>query len=105
MLAKHGPPPAARGCSAVPTTAPGLSAGHGPLRAACTLAAVATPGLSAEHRPLCDARSRDPTAVVGLRWTCGLDSSVGGQQQTAYSWRRRSQQPQLQQSQRFAGCA
>jgi hypothetical protein len=29
-----------------------------------------------------------------LRWTCGPDSSAGGQLQTAYSWRRRSQQPQ-----------
>jgi hypothetical protein len=88
MLAKHGPPPAARSCSAVPVIAPGLLAGHGPLHAARGLAAVAAPGLSAGHRPLRATRSRDPTAVVKLRWTCGLDSSAGGQQQTAYSWRR-----------------
>ncbi len=80
----HRPPPAARGEGAAPTAALGLSAGHGPLRAA---------------------RGRGPVAAAGLQWTCGPDSSAGGQRQTACSWRRRSQQLQRQQTQRFAGCA
>ncbi len=82
MSAGHGPPPATRGCGVVP----GLSVGHGPLRAirGRGLAAAATPGLSAGHGPLHAVRSRGPAAVAGLRWTCGPDSSTGGQQQTAW---------------------
>ncbi|CAK9222465.1 unnamed protein product [Sphagnum troendelagicum] len=84
MSTGHGPSLAARGCDVAPTTTPGLSTGHRPLRAAY--------GCS-------------PVVIARLRWTCDLDSSVGGQRQTACSWRRRSQQPQRQQTQRFAGCA
>jgi hypothetical protein len=36
-------------------------------------------------------RGRGPVAIARLRWTCGPDSSTGSQQQTACSWRRRSQ--------------
>jgi len=50
-------------------------------------------------------RSCGFAVVVGLRWTCGLHSSAGGQRQIACSWRRHSQEPQRQQTQRFAGCA
>jgi hypothetical protein len=71
----HRPPPATRGGGAAPAAAPGLLAGHGPLRAA---------------------RGHGPVVAVELRWTCGLESSIGGQRQTACSWRRRSQQPQRQ---------
>ncbi|CAK9198851.1 unnamed protein product [Sphagnum troendelagicum] len=72
---------AARGRSLVAAAAPGLSSGHGLLRAirgrGATLATV--PGLSAEHGPLRVARSCGPAATAGLRWTCGPDSSAGGQ--------------------------
>ncbi len=44
----HGPPPAARGGGAAPAAALGLLAGHGPRRAA---------------------RSRGPAVAAGLRWT------------------------------------
>ncbi len=86
MSAGHRPPPAAHGCSAAPTAAPGLSVGHEPLRAARGrgLAVAAAPGLSAEHGPLHAARGRGP-AAAGLRWTCDLDSSAGDQRQTTCS--------------------
>jgi hypothetical protein len=60
MSVGHGPPPVAHGCGA----APGLSTGHGPLRVA---------------------RGRGPAVAAGLQWTCGPDSSAGGQQQTTCS--------------------
>ncbi len=100
MSAEHGPPPVARGgdaaLDAALDAAPGLSTEHGPRRAprGHGLAVAAAPGLSTGHRPLRAARGRGPAAAARLRWTCGPDSSVGGQLQTAYSWRRRSQQPQ-----------
>jgi len=51
---------AARGRGLVAVGAASLSGGHGPLRAAC---------------------GRGLAAIVGLRWTCGPDSSAGGQEQ------------------------
>ncbi len=84
LLIGHRPPPATRGGGAALAAAPSLLAGHG---------------------ALCAARGRGPAVAVELRWTCGLKSSVGGQRQTSCSWRRCSQQPQCQQTQRFAGCA
>jgi hypothetical protein len=89
---------AARGRGPTAATAPGLSAGHRPPPAARDGGATPTavPSLSAEHGPLHATRGRGPTATAKLRWTCGPDSSAGGQQQTACSWRRRSQQPQRQ---------
>ncbi len=107
MLVRHGPPPVARGCDVVPVVAAGMLARHGPLRVArgCGLVVAAALGLLVGHGPLCDARGSGPAVVAELRWTCGPNSSAGGQRQTTYSWRRRSQQPQRQQTQRFAGCA
>jgi hypothetical protein len=35
--------------------------------------------LSAGHKPLRATRGCGPVTTGGLRWTCGLDSSVGGQ--------------------------
>ncbi len=103
MSARHGPPPAARGSGA----APGLLVGHGPPPAARGYGAAPAiaPGLSTRHEPLRVARGRGPAVAVGLRWTCGPDSSACGQRHTTCSWRRHSQQPQRQQTQRFAGCA
>ncbi len=107
MSAGHGLPPIARDCGVALVAAPGLSAGHEPLCVARNrgLVVAAAPGLSARHRPLCATRGRGPAVTAGLRWTCGPDSFVGDQQQTTCSWRRRSQQPQRQQTQRFARCA
>ncbi len=87
MLARHGPPPAARGCGAAPTTALSLSARHGPLRAVHGrgLVAAATPGLLAGHGPLRVVRGLSRVVATGLRWTCDPDSSVGGQWQIACS--------------------
>jgi len=62
----------------------GATRGYGP-------AVVAIPGLLAGHGPLHVVHSRGLVAVAGLWWTCGLDSSVGGQWWTACSWRRCSQ--------------
>ncbi len=76
----------------------GATRDHGPV-------VTAAPGLSAGHEPLRAARGRDPAVVAGLQWTCGPNSSASGQRQTTCSWRRRSQQPQRQQTQRFVGCA
>ncbi len=86
MSAEHGPPLVTRGGGA----APGLSIGHEPWHATRDRgpAAVVAPGLSAEHGPLGAARSRGPAAAAGLRWTCGSDSSAGGQWQTTCSWRQ-----------------
>jgi hypothetical protein len=102
MSTGHGPPPATRGYGVAHVAAPSLSAGHGPLHAARDrgLATAATLGLSTKHGPLYATCGRGPTVTVGLQWTCGPDSSVGSQRQTACSWRRRSQQTQC-----FAGCA
>ncbi len=77
MLTGHEPLPAVRGCGA----APGLSAKHRPLHAprGRGLVTVAAPGLSAGHKPLRATRGCGPVTTGGLRWTCGLDSSVGGQ--------------------------
>ncbi len=65
-LADPVPTDAARGCGA----APGLSSGHGPLRAAHGrgFAAAAAPGLLAGHRPLHAARGHGltTTAAPGL---------------------------------------
>jgi len=57
-LADPTPADVARGCDPAAADAAGLSVGHGPLRAA-----------------------RGPTAAIGLRWTCGPDSSASGQRQ------------------------
>jgi hypothetical protein len=86
-LADPTPTGAARGRSPVAAAAPGLSAGHGPLRAARGRGPTVTtaPSLLAGHRPLRAAHGRDPTTVAGLRWICGPDSSTGGQRQTACS--------------------
>ncbi len=67
----HGPPPAARGGGAAPAAALGLLAGHGPRRATRgrSHTVVATPGLLAGHGPWCAARSRGPAVAAGLRWT------------------------------------
>ncbi len=88
MSTGHGPPPAARGYGA----APGLSAKHEPLCAARGrgLAPGTAPGLSAKHGPLRATCGHGPVAAVRLWWTCVLDSSDGGQQQTTCSWKRRS---------------
>ncbi len=43
------------------------------------LAVVAAPGLLAEHKPLRAARGHGPAVATGLRWTCGPDSTAGGQ--------------------------
>ncbi len=96
MSIEHGPPPVARGGDAALDAAPGLSTEHGPRHAprGHGLAVAAAPGLSTGHRPLRAPCGRGPAAAARLRWTCGPDSSAGGQLQTAYSWRRRSQQPQ-----------
>ncbi len=74
LSARHRPLCAAHGCGLAVATVAGMPVGHGPLRAARS-------------------RGRGRAVAAGLRWTCGPDSSAGGQRQTAYSWRRRSQQP------------
>jgi hypothetical protein len=43
------------------------------------LAVVAAPGLLAKHKPLRAARGHGPAVATGLRWTCGPDSTAGGQ--------------------------
>ncbi len=45
------------------------------------LAAAGATGLSAGHGPLRAARGCGSATAAGLRWTCGLDSSAGGQRQ------------------------
>ncbi len=69
------------GCGPAAAGATGLSAEHGPLRAARDRGPVVAgaAGLSAGHGFLHGARG--PTAVAGLWWTCGPDSSVGNQRQ------------------------
>ncbi len=81
MSAAHGLSPVIRGCGAIPVAGPSLLAGHGPLHVARgrSLVAVVALGLSARHGPLRAARDRGPTVVAGFWWTCGLDSSAGGQ--------------------------
>ncbi len=64
----------------------------------CGLVAAGVAGMSAGHRPFHAARGRGPATAVELQWTCSPHSSVGGQLQTTCSWRRRSQQPQRQQT-------
>jgi len=51
-----------------------------PVGAACgrSLAVAGVAGLLSGHGPLHAARGRGPAAAVGLRWTCGPDSSAGG---------------------------
>ncbi len=81
MSTRHEPPPATRGYGTAPTVTPGLLVEHGPLRAAHGhgLVTAATPGLSTRHGPLHATCNRGPTIAARLQWTCGLDSSVGGQ--------------------------
>ncbi len=71
------------GCGPAAAGAAGLSVGHGPLRVTCDrgLAAIGAVGLSVGHRPLRAACGRGPAVATGLRWTCGPDSSAGGQRQ------------------------
>ncbi len=86
-LADPAPAGAARGRGRAATATPGLSARHKPPPIAYD--GGAAPGLSAEHGPLRAARGRGPAVAAGLRWTCGPNSSVGGQRQITCSWRRR----------------
>ncbi len=76
-LANPAPAGAARGRCAAITATLGLLARHRPPPIAC--GGGAAPGLSAGHGPLRAARGRGPAAAAGLRWTCGPDSSAGGQ--------------------------
>ncbi len=69
----------ARGRGPTATGAAGLSAMHGPLRA--TRGRDPATSLSAGHEPLRAACGHGHAVAAGLRWTCGLDSSIGDQRQ------------------------
>ncbi len=77
----------ARGRGPATVGATGLSTGHladlalAGVACGCGPAAAGAAGLLAGHRPLHAARSRGPAATAELRWTCGPDSSAGGQRQ------------------------
>jgi len=79
-LVDPAPTSATCGCSPGAAGVASLSAGHGLLHAARGRGPAAV-GMSAGHEPLRVARGRGPTAVANLRWTCGPDSSTGGQWQ------------------------
>ncbi len=78
-LADPAPVGVTRGRGSAAVGAAGMSTEHGLLRATCGCNPIV--GLSAGHGPLRAACGCGPAAAVGLRWTCGPDSSAGDQRQ------------------------
>jgi hypothetical protein len=74
-LADPAPASAARGPGPIVAGVARMSVGHGPPLVAHDCGAAH--GLLVGHMPLCVGRGL--AAAIGLRWTCGPDSSVGGQ--------------------------